>query len=119
MVHGRPLLLQGRPEARHGLVDDRPGLLVRLLQREVGGVGFDLAGGAVEEEAPRGAAVEAGPWSFGERQALSLVVAGLPQPYLKTVLTIIGLGQAFPDGSFRVVPDLPRCGMNSVVDFIF
>ena len=65
----------------------------------------------------RGAAVEAGPWSFGERQALSLVVAGLPQPYLKTVLTIIGLGQAFPDGSFRVVPDLPRCGMNSVVDF--
>ena len=51
----------------------------------------------------RVAADEAGPWSFGERQALSLVVAGLPQPYLKTVLTIIGLGQTFPDGSFRVV----------------
>ena len=65
----------------------------------------------------RGAAVEGVPWSFGERQALSLVVGGLPQPYLQTVLTIIGLGQTFPDGSFRVVPDLPRCGMNSVVDF--
>ena len=65
----------------------------------------------------RGAAVKGGPWSFEERQALSLVVAGLPQPYLKEVLTIIGLGQTFPDGSFRVVPDLPRCGMNSVVDF--
>ena len=65
----------------------------------------------------RGAAVGAGPWSFGERQALSLVVAGLPAPYLKEMFTIIGLGQTFPDGSFRVVPDLPRCGMNSVVDF--
>ena len=65
----------------------------------------------------RGAGAGAGPWSFGERQALSLVVAGLPAPFLKKVLTIIGLGQTFPDGSFRVVPDLPRCGMNSVVDF--
>ena len=65
----------------------------------------------------RGAAVEAGPWSFGERQALSLVVAGLPQPYLKTVLTIIGLGQTFPDGSFRVVPDLPRGRDELIVNF--
>ena len=30
----------------------------------------------------RGGPWEARPWSFGERQALSLVVAGLPQPYL-------------------------------------
>ena len=54
----------------------------------------------------RGRAREARPWSFGERQALSLVVAGLPQPYLNEVFSIIGLGQTFPDGD-RVV-DLPR-----------
>ena len=56
---------------------------------------------------------EARPWSFGERQALSLVVAGLPQPYLNEVFSVIGLGQTFPDGSFRVV-DLPRGGFASL-----
>ncbi len=46
----------------------------------------------------RGASVGAGPWSSGERQALSLVVGGLPQPCLREVWPIIGLGLPFPDG---------------------
>ena len=41
------------------------------------------------------------------------MVAGLPQPYLNEVFSIIGLGQTFPDGSFRVV-DLPRGGFASL-----
>jgi len=47
----------------------------------------------------RGAAVGAGPWSSGERQALSLVVGGLPQHCLRKVWPILGLdGLPFPDG---------------------
>ena len=46
----------------------------------------------------RVAADEAGPWSSGERQALSLVVGGLPQPCLREVWPIIGQGLPFPDG---------------------
>ena len=47
----------------------------------------------------RGAAVGAGPWSSGERQALSLVFGGLPQPCLREVWEIMGLeGLPFPDG---------------------
>ena len=46
----------------------------------------------------RGAAVGAGPWSLGERQALSLVVGGFPQPCLREVWPIIGQGLPFPDG---------------------
>ena len=57
----------------------------------------------------RGAAVGAGPWSLGERQALSLVVASLPQPCMRKVWTIIGLEGLPPDGddivNFTSLPD--------------
>ena len=46
----------------------------------------------------RVAADEAGPWSSGERQALSLVVGGLPPSCLREVWPIIGQGLPFPDG---------------------
>ena len=47
----------------------------------------------------RVAADEAGPWSSGERQALSLVVGGLPQPCLRKMWPIMGLeGLPFPEG---------------------
>ena len=92
---------------------DAKALLRKELAKESGAYATLTARVAADEAGPW----EARPWSFGERQALSLVVAGLPQPYLNEVFSIIGLGQTFPDGSFRVVPDLPRCGMNSVVDF--
>ena len=47
----------------------------------------------------RAAADEAGPWSSGERQALSLVVGGLPPPCLEEVWEIMGLeGLPLPDG---------------------
>ena len=47
----------------------------------------------------RVAADEAGPWSSGERQALSLVVGGLPQPCLREMWPIMGLeGLPFPEG---------------------
>jgi hypothetical protein len=49
---------------------------------------------AAEEAGPW----EARPWSSGERQALSLVVGGLPQPCLRELWEIIGLGLPFPDG---------------------
>ena len=51
----------------------------------------------------RVAAEEARPWSSGERQALSLVVGGLPQPHRKEVWPIIGVeGLTFPDGDHIV-----------------
>ena len=82
---------------------DAKALLRKELAKESGEYATLTARVAADEAGPW----EARPWSFGERQALSLVVAGLPQPYLNEVFSIIGLGQTFPDGSFRVV-DLPR-----------
>ena len=88
---------------------DAKGLLRKELAKESGAYATLTARVAADEAGPW----EARPWSFGERQALSLVVAGLPQPYLNEVFSIIGLGQTFPDGSFRVV-DLPRGGFASL-----
>jgi hypothetical protein len=88
---------------------DAKALLRKELAKESGAYATLTARVAADEAGPW----EARPWSFGERQALSLVVAGLPQPYLNEVFSIIGLGQTFPDGSFRVV-DLPRGGFASL-----
>ena len=88
---------------------DAKALLRKELAKESGAYATLTARVAADEAGPW----EARPWSFGERQALSLVVAGLPQPYLNEVFSVIGLGQTFPDGSFRVV-DLPRGGFASL-----
>ena len=99
----------GIPDMCRDCARDAKALLRKEIAKESGAYATLTARVAADEAGPW----EARPWSFGERQALSLVVAGLPQPYLNEVFSVIGLGQTFPDGSFRVV-DLPRGGFASL-----